>query len=112
MSAFTTINLNIVWVIALLLLVIIVLSGVKVCNNPNTTKNDNRFMDSRYSYISEPFEATPDPIVKQFGDLTQQRIDKTLRQTLDQERKNLQITNLKNQIDTLENKITVLQQMW
>ena len=90
MGALTTINLNTVWVIALLLLVIIILSGVKVCNkdnknNSNNIKND-RFMDTKYNYISEPFEVTPttDTIIKQFGDLTQQRIYKTLQQTLDQ----------------------------
>ncbi len=119
MGAFSTINLNTVWVITLLLLVIIILSGVKVCNTNNVNnvsnmkKENTRFMDSRYSYISEPFEAnlTPNPIIKQFGDLTQERIDKTLQKTIDQERKNLQIYNLKNQVESIENKIAVLQQM-
>jgi hypothetical protein len=120
MSTFTTINLNTVWVITLLLLVIIILSGIKVCDNTNTPrnntniKNDPRFIDTNYNYISEPFEETPtpDPIIKQFGDLAQGRIDKTLQQTIDQEKKNLQIHNLKDQVESLESKITVLQQMW
>jgi hypothetical protein len=115
MGAFTTVNLNTVWVITLLLLVIIILSGVKVCNKNtdiNINKKDDRFMNPNYNYISEPFEATPDPIIKQFGDLTQQRIDKTLQRTLDQERKNLQIHNLNNQIESIESKLSVLQQMW
>jgi hypothetical protein len=121
MGTFTTINLNTVWVITLLLLVIIILSGVKVCNkdnNTNTIKNNNRFVDSRYSYISEPFEVTPNPtstheeIIKNFNDLSQERIQKTYNRTLNQERKNLQIKNLTNQVDSIENKILVLQQMW
>jgi hypothetical protein len=116
MSPFSSINLNTILVITLLLLVIILLSGVKVCNttnmnNMNKVKKDVRFIDSRYSYISEPFQVTPDPIIKQFGDLTQERIDKTLQKTLDQEKKNLQIYNLKNQVESIENKISVLQQM-
>jgi hypothetical protein len=118
MGAFANVNLNIVWVIALLLLVIIILSGVKVCNkNTNinhTLKNDNRFMNPDYNYISEPFEETPtpDPIIKQFQDLSQSRIDKTFRRTLNQEKKHLEIKNLKDQIESIENKISVLQQMW
>jgi hypothetical protein len=117
MSPFSSINLNTIVVITLLLLVIILLSGVKVCNTTNMNnmnkvkKDDIRFIDSRYSYISEPFEATPDPIIKQFGDFTQERIDKTLQKTLDQEKKNLQIYNLKSQVESIENKISVLQQM-
>lgn len=120
MGAFANVNLNIVWVIALLLLVIIILSGVKVCNKDtninNTTlkKNNNRFMNPNYNYISEPFEGTPtpDPIIKQFQDLSQSRIDKTLQRTLNQEKKHLQIKNLKDQVESIENKISVLQQMW
>lgn len=118
MGAFTNVNLNIVWVIALLLLVIIILSGVKVCNKDtninNKSKNDDRFMNPNYNYISEPFEGTPtpDPIIKQFQDLSQSRIDKTLQRTLNQEKKHLQIKNLKDQVESIENKISVLQQMW
>jgi hypothetical protein len=123
MGTFTTINLNTVWVITLLLLVIIILSGVKVCNkdnNINTIKNNNRFVDSRYSYISEPFIVPPIPkptstdeqIINDFNNLSDARIQKTYDRTLNQERKNLQIKNLTKQVDSIENKILVLQQMW
>lgn len=118
MSSFTNINLNTVWVIALLLLVIIILSGVKICdkksiNSENKEQTISRFLDTDYNYISEPFEVTPvvDPILKQFSDLSQKRIEKTMQKTLNQERKNLQINNLKNQIDELENKILVLKEV-
>jgi hypothetical protein len=109
MGVLTTINLNIVWVIALLLLVIIILSGVKVCDKKSIKEQTiSKFIDTDYNMISEPFE---DPLIAKFGELSQQGINKIKQKTLDQERKNLQINNLKTQIEGIESKILVLQQM-
>ena len=113
------VNLNIMLIITFLLIIIIILSSVKICNNHVKSKNiniDNRFMDQRYSYISEPFEteqiATPDPNIKKFGDLADVNFNKKLKQTTDQEKQNKNIKELEELINTLENKIKVLSQIW
>ena len=115
----TTVNLNMILIITFLLIIIIILSSVKICNNPVKSKiisMDNRFMDQRYSYISEPFEtlqiATPNPSIKKFGDLADVNFNKKLTQTIDQEKQNKNIKELEELINTLENKIKVLNQIW
>lgn len=114
----TTVNLNIMLIITFLLIIIIILSSVKICNNPIKFKNniDNRFVDQRYSYISEPFETLPiptsDQIIKDFGKLVDDNYKKKLLQTIDQEKQNKNIKELEELIDTLDNKIKVLSQIW
>lgn len=113
MVVLKTINLNTIWIIVLLLLVIIILSGVKVCDKKlKDNETISRFINTDYNIISEPFEdQDPIPVIKKFSELSQKSVDKTLEKTLDQERKNLQISNLKTQIEGLESKLSVLQQM-
>ena len=110
----TQIDFNIILVITLLLIVIILLSGVKICKIPlnlNKALND-RFIDTRYNYISEPFDIVTDPMVYQVGDIAVDSINQTLTQTVDQEKQNKQINGLMDQISNLENKIKVLDQIW
>jgi hypothetical protein len=113
----TPVNLNIILIITFLLIIIIILSSLKICNNPVKSKNiniDNRFVDQRYSYISEPFETLPtkDPVIQEFGKLADNNYNKKLLQTIDQEKQNKNIKELEVLIDTLENKIKVLSQIW
>jgi len=115
----TTVNLNIILIITFLLIIIIILSSVKICNNPMKLKNinrDNRFVDQRYSYISEPFEVSPiatkDPVIIKAGDLSVDIYNKKLVQTADQEKQNKNIKELETLINTLENKIKVLSEIW
>jgi len=114
----TTVNLNTILIITFLLVIIIILSSVKICNNPVKSKNniDNRFVDQRYSYISEPFEdspiATQEPVIKKFVNLADDNFNKKLVQTIDQEKQNKNIKELEELINTLENKIKVLSQIW
>jgi len=115
----TTVNLNIILIITFLLIIIIILSSVKICNNPVKSKNidrDNRFVDQRYSYISEPFEteqiATPDPDIKKFGDLADVNFNNKLKQTIEQEKQNKIIKELEESINIIDNKIKVLSQIW
>ncbi len=112
----TQIDFNIILVITLLLIVIILLSGVKICKIPlnlnlNKALND-RFIDTRYNYISEPFDISTDPMVYDVGDFAFNSINQTLTQTVDQEKQNRQINGLMDQISNLENKIKVLDQIW
>ena len=114
----TTVNLNTMLIITFLSIIIIILSSVKICNSPSPVKHknniDNRFVDQRYSYISEPFETStiPDPNIKKFGDLADTNFNKKLAQTIDQEKQNKNIKELEVLIDTLENKIKFLSQVW
>ena len=96
----TTVNLNTMLIITFLSIIIIILSSVKICNNPVKPKNiniDNRFVDQRYSYISEPFETetlpmpTPDQVIRDFGKLVDDNYKKKLLQTIDQEKQNKNI---------------------
>jgi hypothetical protein len=112
----TTVNLNTMLIITFLSIIIIILSSIKICNSPTPVKHknniDNRFVDQRYSYISEPFETVPNTITKKFGDLADDNFNKKLVQTIDQEKQNKNIKELEILIDTLENKINVLSQVW
>jgi hypothetical protein len=110
-----SINLNTILIITLLLIVIIILSSIKICNNPlkqnnNLNKND-RFIDQKYSYISEPFEgdAVPTP---DFAQLLGDSNEKKFNIKIDQEKQNINIKELESSINKLENKINVLSQVW
>jgi hypothetical protein len=128
----TYVNLNIIWVISLLLLVIIILSGIKICRNPIesktlATQNTNPiFVDKTYKYISEPFYDNTEPPLESadvetpapsdypsiISELANRKFKTTLDQTIQSEKQNSQINLLSRQIDSLENKISVLQQLW
>ena len=109
-----SINLNIILIITLLSIVIIILSSIKICNNPlkhnnNLNKND-RFIDQKYTYISEPFiDIVPTP---DFGKLVSDSNEKNFNIKLDQEKQNMNIKELESSINKLENKINVLSQVW
>lgn len=112
-----SINLNTILIITLLLIVIIILSSIKICNNPlkhnnnlnNLNKND-RFIDQKYTYISEPFaDIVPTP---DFGQLVSDSNEKNFNIKLDQEKQNINIKELESSINKLENKINILSQVW
>ena len=108
------IDFNIILVITLLLIVIIFLSGIKICRIPFNKLMDSRFIDTKYSYVSEHFVTQPtlDPILSKLGDIGKDSIGNVLTQTIDQQKQNRQINILMNQVSSLENKMNVLNQMW
>ena len=117
----TYVNLNIIWVISLLLLVIIILSGIRICRNPIksttlVTQNTNPiFVDKTYNPPLETMDIlTPKPsdYPSIISELANQKFKTTLDQTIQSEKQNSQINLLSRQIDALENKISVLQQLW
>ena len=89
--------------------IIILLSGIKVCKIPYDKASSNgRYIDTRYKYISEPFIDTPaDPLIN----LSKDMIEIAYTQSVDQEKQNKRIGELKDQISILENKIKVLDQI-
>ena len=133
------VNLNTIWVISILLLVIIILSGIKICDSPVTIKitSNPLFVDKPYNYISEPFADTPAPgttdtpapsttdtpapsttdtpvptidFLSSINNLAKDKYEKTLAQTIELSKQNNQLGLLTRQIEALENKIKVLQQ--
>jgi hypothetical protein len=112
------INFNIILVIVLLLIIIILLSSIKICRMPLSKLMDSRFIDTRYKYISEPFQSntiisnpTKDLVLDGLNKIAQNSVNLNLTQTIDQEKQNRQINLLKNQISELENKMNVINQM-
>jgi hypothetical protein len=105
-------SIYIILIIVLLLGIIILLSGVKICKIPYDKASLNgRYIDTRYKYISEPFIADPlskvDPLIESSIDM----IEIAYTQSVDQEKQNKKIGELKDQISILENKIKVLDQI-
>jgi len=106
-------NLNIIWVISILLLIIIILSGVKICKTPFDPPTI--FVDKPYKYVSEPFGDTDPSPTTDFStsirNLAKDKYEKTLAQTIELSKQNSKMGILSRQIDALENKIKVLQQL-
>jgi len=112
-----SINLNTVLIITLLFIVIIILSSIKTCNNLLKNNNNNlgkndRFIDQKYSYISEPFVDGDSVSSPDFGQLVSNINEKNFNIKIDQEKQNINIKELESSINKLENKINVLSQVW
>jgi hypothetical protein len=107
------INFNIIIIITLLLVIIILLSGIKICKVPyNMATSHGRYIDTRYKYVSEPFTSpTLDPTIAKVGDLSKSLLERSLSQSVDQEKQNKKIGELVTQVSFLENKIKYLDKM-
>ncbi len=107
------INFNIIIIITLLLVIIILLSGIKICNVPyNMATSNERYIDTRYKYISEPFAIpTVEPTIAKVGDLSKSLLERALSQSVEQEKQNKKIGELVTQVSFLENKIKSLDKM-
>ncbi len=112
----TVINLNTIMIMSLVVLFIIILSGIKICKVPSNSNQNSKFIDTKYKYVSEPFgdqdQATTLDYSKEIGSLANQKFKMTATQITEQLKQNNQINFLTKQIEALENKINVLQQMW
>ena len=98
-------DLKLIWIISLLLLLIILLSGVKVCNVPKML--ETKFIDRKYNYISEPFVVEPSDLNKILA-VEDEYISSNLAKTLTENKENKKINELKNTISLLEMKMRKL----
>lgn len=96
-------DLKLIWIISLLLLLIIILSGIKVCNISMPLYS--RFIDRKYNYISEPF--TSDNANKLLN-IEDKYISKNLDKIANERLENKKIKDLKNSIELLESKMKKL----
>lgn len=99
------VNLNTLVVIALLFLVIIVLSSVKLCNIPA-----NKSKQTKDELYKEAFEDAGDPNI--FQELVRDNIYKTISQQDDQLEQDRQIDFLENEVKKMENKLATIQKMY
>jgi hypothetical protein len=98
-------DLKLIWIISLLLLLIILLSGVKVCNVPKML--ETKFIDRKYNYISEPFVVEPTDLNKILK-VNDEYIASNLSKIASENRENKKIKELKDTIDLLEMKMKKL----
>ncbi len=96
-------DLKLIWVISLLLLLIIVLSGIKVCNIKLPTYD--RFIDRRYNYISEPFDNIN---IAKLTDSEDKYISKNLSKLSTEKKEQQKIKDLTKSIELLESKMKKL----
>jgi hypothetical protein len=99
-------DLKIIWVISLLLLLIILLSGIKVCNL-SISKLNNRFIDRRYKYISEPFNTISDDALKLLK-VSDDYMSSNLQKMINEKIEDKQIKNLSKNTKILESKMKYL----
>ena len=123
-----TVNLNVIIIIVLLLLVIIILSSIKSCENGDK-KDNRRFIDKKYTYVSEPFESDTPVVISEgalpevsreesnsqevpsiYDLLADQEINRQSSLMAAQVKRNLEIQSLTDDISSLENKINVMKQ--
>ena len=98
-------DLKLIFIISLLLLLIILLSGVKVCNVPKIL--ETKFIDRKYNYISEPFIVEPtelNKILKVNDEYVASNLSKIANENLE----NKKIKELKSTISLLEMKMKKL----
>ena len=98
-------DLKIIWVISLLLLLIILLSGIKVCNL--SISKHNRFIDRRYKYISEPFNTISDDaleLLKVSDDYMSSNLQKMINEKIEDKK----IKDLSKNTKILESKMKYL----
>jgi hypothetical protein len=99
-------SLRIIFIIAVLMLIIILLSGIKVCSVPLTMKLGDVFVDKKYKYISEPF-AVSQAQINAVKDVKDNYTGNVLVQAAGQAIQNEKIKNIDQQITDLSN--TLLQ---
>ncbi len=99
-------SLRIIFIISVLMLIIILLSGIKVCSIPMSIKLRDMFIDKKYRYISEPFAITGEQknAVKNVKD---EYVGYVLNQAAGQAIQNEKLKNIDKQITDLSN--TLLQ---
>ena len=98
-------DLKLIWIISLLLLLIILLSGIKVCNVPRML--ETKFIDRKYKYISEPFAVEPSDLNKILK-VNDEYIASNLSKIATENLENKKINDLKNKISLLEMKMRKL----
>ena len=103
-------SLRIIFIIAVLMLIIILLSGIKVCNIPLTMKLSDMFIDKKYRYISEPFAVTAEQI-NAVKDVKDNYTGNVLVQAAGQALQNEKIKNIDKQITDLSNTLLQYQTM-
>jgi len=105
-------DLKLIWILSLLLLLIILLSGIKVCKLDKPLYN--RFIDRRYNYISEPFNpietnTNPSENAMKILKVSDDYISSNLKKMVDEKRENQKINDLSKDINTMELKMRYLQ---
>jgi hypothetical protein len=100
-------DLKIIWVIALLLLLIILLSGIKVCNLSKSNLN-NRFIDRRYKYISEPFNNTISDDALKLLKVSDDYMSSNLQKMINEKIEDKKIKDLSKNTKILESKMKYL----
>jgi hypothetical protein len=103
-------SLRIIFIIAVLMLIIILLSGIKVCKIPLTMKLGDMFIDKKYRYISEPFAVTAAQI-NAVKDVKDNYTGNVLVQAAGQALQNEKIKNIDQQITDLSNTLLQYQTM-
>jgi hypothetical protein len=98
-------DLKLIWVISLLLLLIILLSGIKVCN---FSKLDNRFIDRRYKYISEPFKDEISEDALKLLKVSDDYMSSNLKKMINEKIEDKKIKNLLKNTNILESKMKYL----
>lgn len=99
-------DLKLIWVLSLLLLLIILLSGIKVCKLDRPLYN--RFIDRRYNYMSEPFIVSSDN-AKKILNVSDEYISSNLKKMIHEKKENKKINKLSNNINMMELKMKYLQ---
>ena len=98
-------DLKIIWIISLLLLLIILLSGIKVCN---LSKLNNRFIDRRYKYISEPFNNTISDDALKLLKVSDDYMSSNLKKMINEKIEDKKIKDLSKNTKILESKMKYL----
>ncbi len=103
-------SLRIIFIIAVLMLIIILLSGVKVCTVPLSLKLSDIFIDKKYRYISEPFAVSAAQL-NAVKDVKDKYTGNVLVQAAGQALQNEKIKNIDQQITDLSNTLLQYQAM-
>ncbi len=99
-------SLRVIFIIAVLMLIIILLSGIKVCSVPLTMKLGDIFIDKKYRYISEPFAVSQSQL-NAVKDVKDNYTGNVLVQAAGQALQNEKLKTIDQQITDLSN--TILQ---
>jgi len=99
-------DLKLIWVLSLLLLLIILISGIKICKLDSPLYN--RFIDRRYKYISEPFDIIPSDNAKKILNVSNNYISSNLQKMTNEKRENKKINKLSDNINMMELKMKYL----
>jgi hypothetical protein len=94
-------DFKIIWVLSLILLVIILLTGIKTCSIPVFY---NKFIDRRYTYISEPFIEL-DSHQKDIINLNNKYLTSNMDKMVLVKSNEKKIKDMKNMISELETKL-------